>query len=300
MTAGRPNVPLAEVPLTYRARKRRERSLRRERANARAKTYIDLEAVPDPLLRDAPDRKTRVASAALWIMAAVVLHGLLVLVALVVPGGGDSHGPQAYLEPVLIQVVEPPYVDLPPPVAPPAEAETAEPVRPIPRVIRPPVETKPSPPPDPIDPVPPPVPAPPKEAPRRLVGVSLESTTTGAGDAFATGNTRMGQTLLVAQDPGEIEQPQHTFTPPRRTKVYVPPYPASLRGKRIHGEVGLKVEIDEAGAVAHVSITRPSDHDEFNTLAVDAARRCTYEPARVDGVAVVRSIDITVQFQPND
>ena len=170
-----------------------------------------------------------------------------------------------------------------------------------PTVVRKAVEAKAEPPPDPVDlPPPPPTAEPPKETPRRIVGISLESTTAGPGDAFATGNTRMGQTSVVAEDPSKAEKLEHTFTPPRRTSVYVPPYPAALRGQGIRGEVGLQVEIDASGLVSRVTVTRPSAHDEFNTLAADAARRCTYEPAKVDGVAVVRSIDITVQFQPND
>jgi protein TonB len=299
MAAGHSNDPVA-VPLAYGARKRRERALRRERSSARAKTSVDLAAVPDPLLREGSDG-ARVAGAAWWVTVALALHGAVVLAALAIPEHGDARATQAYLEPVVVQIVEPPHVELPSPVAPPLEVKTAEPVRPVPPVVKPPVETKTLPPPDPIDPTPPPTADPPKEPPRRIVGLSLESTTTGgAGEAFAAGNTRMGQTSLVAEDPSKVEKLQHTFTPPRRTSVYVPPYPASLRGRGIRGEVGVEVEIDATGHVTRVSVTRASTHDEFNALAADAARRSTYEPAKVDGVAVVRSIDITVQFQPND
>jgi periplasmic protein TonB len=304
MTGG-PAIPSAiETRVTYGARRQHERARRRELANGRAKTRIDPAVVTDPFLRVSEDRKAPLASAAYWLVVALALHGVLLLVALVVPEREQSRTALTYLEPVVVQDVEPPHIEPPPPIARPPEAQRAEPVPPVPRVIKPPVEApaeKRTPPPDPINLAPEPTVTPPKERPRRIVGLSLESTTTGgAGEAVATGNTRMGQTSLVADDPDKVEKLQHTFVPPRRTSVYVPAYPASLRGQGIHGEVGLQVEIDQTGAVTRVSATRPSAHEEFNTLAVDAAKRCTYEPATVDGVPVARSIDITVQFQPNN
>jgi TonB family protein len=284
----------------YRAGRQRERALRRDRANARAKTKLDPSKIPDPLLREAPGRRAGLSVG--WsVVASIALHGAVLLVAAALPDRRDASEAVAYREAVVVQVVEPPHIDLPAPVPAPPEERPVEKTPPKPVVVNKVVEAKVAPPPDPVDIPPAPTVEPPKEPPRRIVGISLESTTTGAaGDAFAAGNTRMGQTSVVATDPDKIEKAQHTFTPPRRTSVYVPPYPASLRGKGIRGEVGLSVEIDATGHVTRVSVTRPSSHDEFNAPAVDAARRCTYEPARVDGVPVARTIDITVQFQPND
>jgi periplasmic protein TonB len=256
-------------------------------------------SIPDPLLRAPAGRNARLLAG--WsVVASMALHGGALVLATALPHRSDSSQGQAYRETVVVQVVEPPHIDLPPPVPVPAEEQPVE--RPLPKlsVVKKPVEAKVGPPPDPIDVPPAPTVEPPKE-PRRIVGISLESTTTGgAGDAFATGNTRMGQTSVVADDPDKIGKLSHTSTPPRRTRVYVPAYPPSLRGKGIRGEVGLQVEIDATGNVTRVNVTRPSAYDEFNTLAANAARRCTYEPAKIDGVPVVRSIDITVQFQPND
>jgi periplasmic protein TonB len=289
------------VPGAYRAERQRQRAWRRERANARSKTNLDPSKFPDPLLRAPSGRRARL-SAGWGVAASVALHGAVLFLAVALPDRSEPNETPAYSRAVVVQIVEPPHIDLPEPVAPPPEERPVEKTLPKPSVVKKPVEAKVEPPPDPVD-VPPPTPTaePPKEPPRRIVGISLESTTTGgAGDAFAAGNTRMGQTSVVADDPDKVGKLSHTFTPPRRTSVYVPAYPASLRGKGIRGEVGLQVEIDATGHVTRVSVTRPSAHDEFNTLAVDAARRCNYEPAKVDGVPVVRSIDITVQFQPND
>jgi periplasmic protein TonB len=242
-----------------------------------------------------------VLSAGWLILSAIVLHVALLIVAALVPRG-DGSKPD-YVEPVHIQVVEPAHLELPapaptPPVPPPVESPRP---LPPPPPMKKPVEVKQTPP-DPIDlPPPPPTAEPPKPSPRRIVGLSLESTTTGAStDAFAAGNTRMGETSTVAEDPTKVEKLQHTSTPPRRTSVYVPPYPASLRGQGVRGEVGVQVDIDATGQVTRATVTRPSAHAEFNAAAIDAAKRCTYQAATVDGVAVARTIDITVQFQPHD
>jgi protein TonB len=224
----------------------------------------------------------------------------LVLVATLAPRGDDRSRPD-YVEPVHVQVVESPHLELPPPAPAPPPTPTVDPPRPLPPPIKKPVEAKETPPPDPIDLTPPPPAPEPTKPTRRVVGLSLESTTTGAAaDAFAAGNTRMGQTSTVAEDPDKVEKLQHAYTPPRRTRVYVPPYPAPLRGKGVRGEVGVQVDIDATGQVTRAVVVRPSSFDEFNAAAVDAARRCSYEPARVDGVAVARTIDINVQFQPHD
>jgi protein TonB len=291
--------PAVERP-PFRVQRQRQRALRRDRANARSTTPIDRDAVPDPLLRERPERATRVLHAGWFLVGAVSLHVFLLIVAALAPRGDDRSKPD-YVEPVHVQVIEPPHLDLPPPEPPPTPTPTVEPPRPLPPPIKKPVDVKETPLPDPIDLTPPPpTPEPPKPV-RRVVGLSQESTTTGAAtDAFATGNTRMGQTSTVAEDPDKVEKLQHAYTPPRRTRVYVPPYPASLRGQGVRGEVGVQVDIDATGQVTRAVVVRPSSYSEFNAAAADAARRCTYEPARVDGVAVARTIDVTVQFQPHD
>jgi periplasmic protein TonB len=298
-TASAEGSPAAR-PLPFRVQQQRQRTRRRDHANARSTTQINRAAVPDPLLRERTERTARVLHAGWFVVGAVSLHVLLLIVAALAPRGDDRSRPD-YVEPVHIQVVEPAHLELPAREPPPAPIPTVEPPRPLPLPIKKPVEAKETPPPDPIDLTPPPpTPVPPKPT-RRVVGLSLESTTTGAAaDAFAAGNTRMGQTSTVAEDPDKVEKLQHAYTPPRRTHVYVPPYPASLRGKGVRGEVGVQVDIDATGQVTRAVVVRPSSYDEFNAAAVDAARRCAYEPARVDGVAVARTIDINVQFQPHD
>lgn len=291
---------VAPRPPPLRAERQRQRALRRERANARCTTRIDRAVVPDPLLHEAPERSARVLIAGWFVVGAIALHVLVLLVAALLPRADDGNKPD-YVEPVHIQVVEPAHLELPPPAPPPPPPPPVEPPHPPPPPVKK-VEVKELPPPDPIDvPPPPTTTAEPPKPTRRIVGLSLESTTTGAAtDAFAAGNTRMGQTSTVAENPDQVAPLQHVYTPPRRTSVYVPPYPASLRGKGVRGEVGVQVDIDASGQVTRATVVRPSAYQEFNAAAADAARRCTYEPARVDGVAVARTIDVTVQFQPHD
>jgi TonB family protein len=107
----------------------------------------------------------------------------------------------------------------------------------------------------------------------------------------------MGETSQVAQDPTSIEGLAPTFTPPKRTSAPPPEYPPRLRASGVEGDVGLHVEIDASGHVAHVTVSAPSDHDEFNHAAEAAANASTYEPAKINGVAVARAIDFTVRFR---
>jgi protein TonB len=156
-------------------------------------------------------------------------------------------------------------------------------------------EVTPQPAPDPVavdKPVASPAPA------RRIVGLSFESTVSGGpGPAFAVGNTRMGRTADTAVAADSVQPAAPTFTPAVRRNVLSPDYPPALRTRGIQGEVGLSVEIDAEGAVQGVEIVAPSEFDDFNRAAVAAARKTTYEPARVNGVPVSNVIRFTVRFR---
>ena len=277
--------------LAHGARRRLARERWRAGANAAVPTAADA-AIADPLLPGPAARRS--GTFALAVAGAVGVH---VAVTLLASLGRESVAPRlrAYEQAVQVRVIEPPRPAAAPPTAPLPPA----PPPPLAPVVEKPVKVQKVelPPPDPIDLQPPPTPAPPKEPPRRIVGISMESSTTGGGPAFAVGNTRMGETSQVARDPSEVERLAPEMTPPKRTRAPNPEYPAALRAQGIEGDVGLEVEIDAGGRVAKVTITAPSPHDELNRSAKDAAERSTYEPARVNGVAVARAIDFIVRFR---
>jgi protein TonB len=145
--------------------------------------------------------------------------------------------------------------------------------------------------PEPVDPQP----AQPTDAPapprRRIAGIRMESTTTAPSSADVatgaingTGGSGHGDGAAVS-------------TPPRRTSVATPAYPSSLKSAGVEGDVRLRVTIDASGQVASVDVIGPSEHEEFNRAARDSAFASAYEPARENGIAVARAIELTVRFR---
>jgi periplasmic protein TonB len=273
----------------YGAERQRERARRRDAANVRAVTTIE------PAREASPRAPASRAMTALSVSASVAIHVAVAVFAFVWRPAEPSRA-LSYEAPVHVRILEPPQPLTAPPIAAPEQPVVPPPKAPV---VRKPIDTKePVPPPDPIDVTPPPTADPPKEPPRRIVGIDMESTTVGGdGPAFAVGNTRMGETSRVAQDPTAVEALAPTFTPPRRTRPVEPKYPPQLRAAGVEGDVGLHVEIDADGHVLHVSVSTPSDHDEFDRAAEAAAAASTYEPAKVNGVAVAHAIDFTVRFR---
>jgi protein TonB len=289
--------PDVVVP-SFRAQKRRDLERRRNAANLRALTTIDPADVADPLVRDLPSER-RVLEAIAWsVVASLALHVVIALGARLLATGGHVQR-QPYEQAVVVRMIAPAASEPTPVVAPPDRPlPTPTPPAPAP-IVHKAVETKSvEPPADPIEVPPPPPPPVPRKEPRRIVGIDMESTTVGgAGETFAVGNTRMGETAEVAQDPTSATPLAATFTPPKRTTAPAPDYPPSLRAKGVEGDVGLRVAIDATGRVVDVAVTVPSGHAEFDGAAVDDARRSVYEPARVNGVGVARSIEFTVRFR---
>jgi TonB family protein len=131
----------------------------------------------------------------------------------------------------------------------------------------------------------------------RLVGLSLASTVSNGGAAWAVGNTRMGQTPDEAGDPALAQPLAADVRAPRRTSSPEPEYPPALRAQRLEGDVGLEVHLDEHGAITDVLIVTASAFADFDRAAVEAARRAVYEPASVNGVARPYSLRFTVRFR---
>jgi protein TonB len=252
----------------------------------RAQTLVEAAAFADPLLHLDAHRRSRIGLAvggALVLYVAATLLGIF---------SREAHRPprRPYERSLQVRVLEAPKP--PVPIAPMNEPVPKPPV--VPKTVK--VEKISAPPPDPINVEAPPPPEPPKEPPRRVVGISMESTVS-VGAPFAVGNTRMGETSQVAEDPRGLAPLGPEVTAPKRTSAPPPEYPATLRARGIEGDVGLEVEIEPSGGVGRVTVVSPSEHEEFNRSAKQAAQGSTYEPARVNGVAVSRVIEFTVRFR---
>jgi TonB family protein len=77
-----------------------------------------------------------------------------------------------------------------------------------------------------------------------------------------------------------------------------PSYPEELRRRRIGGEIGLRIVIDEKGAVQAVAVARPT-HPYLNYSAVQAIRQWTFEPVLIKGKPVPVMFQYTYNFYPS-
>jgi protein TonB len=73
-----------------------------------------------------------------------------------------------------------------------------------------------------------------------------------------------------------------------------PIYPAFARQAHIQGPVVLKMTVDERGQPIQVEVLE--GHPVFHEAARQAARQWRFEPARVDGQAVVATFRLTLKF----
>ena len=181
---------------------------RRKSACARVQSRIKLPLTlqtrkRDPLTRPTHSALGSGAIVALFFSGAILLHALALGVFLLVGNsmvGFTSSEPLS--ERIEVRMVEPPPPEVTEPEPPPAPEPQPEPE-----------ETEL--PPDPVnavETVPEPIeanPVEPENLPRRIVGLSLESTVVGgSGPSFAVGNTRMGKTADKAEDPEQVETPK--------------------------------------------------------------------------------------------
>ena len=298
----------------------RSRRQRREQTRAAARSRVSALVVrplsPEQRAFDPTDHRqrragARVAGLAGLVFGSAVTHALLVgagvLVAFVVPDDHEEEDRDA----VAVEVREREPEKQPEPEKlpdPPA-------VEPTPRRI----EKAVKPPPKPPDP-PPAAEPPPKATPRRVVGLSMESTVGGgAGPSFATGETRGGTTEKTAADPARKKAPpppdqadtgnkQATRIPtagvklilPKRKKPVVPDYPPALKAQGIEADVPVMVSLDATGAVTAVKILKSSGHPELDEAARKAALAESFEPASRDGVAIPYTLSYTYRFRLED
>ena len=315
MTArGIPPGSKRRLPLA--ARKRAARALARHRIAARTTRAMDARtraADPTDHPRLTPAEKTgRVAGA---VGASIAAHAGIVLVAVLVAGMSRTHK-QINHERIVVQVREHkptpkprPTVEVPAPTPTPTPAPTPE-RKPPPKITH----TRPTPPPTPTEPPPKTPPRP----PRRVVGINMQSTTTGGnGPAFSAGNSRGGETARTAADPAQVpptgDSDTGTTSPnkaatriptggvkitlPRRTRPVEPAYPADLKAQGIEADVPVMVSIDPHGRVVKVKILKPSSYPAFNQAAEAAARAEAFEPARRGDSPIPYTISYTYRFR---
>ena len=174
---------------------------------------------------------------------------------------------------------------------------------------------------DPID-LPKEPPKPPKKA-RRIVGLSLGSTTQGSGGpSFAVGNTRMGSTDRVAEDPRAAQrlspEPAAARTNRRATRLPIglgggglskpkyagrrlqPAYPEDYRAQNLETKVTVEVRIGPRGRVTKARVVSGSPYKKFEEAALKTARRQRWVPAKRDGKPIPYTITYTYFFTLKD
>ncbi|HET9929885.1 MAG TPA: TonB family protein [Polyangiaceae bacterium] len=302
-----------------------KRQARRELIHARVVHPIDTPRLSfDPLERR-ESRALSALSAVRLVVSAVMIHVAVILVFAVVGyllrRERTIHAP----EHLTVKIVETQRPVLPPPVA------EEPPVSPAPIVpefesVTPPPKRRDAPVREPPKPRDTPSPAPePQAAPRRIVGLSLESTVEGSGPAFATGTSRLGRTDPQAVDPLQARrapaasapaaapQPDGTqriashiptrdtqFEKPKRLKPNRPEFPAELKAQGIEGDVTVRVDIAASGAVTSVTIVQSSGYPAFDEAARRAAASERFAPAVRDGNAVPFSLSYSYRFRIED
>ena len=256
--------------------RRRERSERRERLARRVYRPDRMGIIlSDSLLHAETGFSRRFSKISLIVAGSILFHLFFLFGSLLVTrmakAGQVSNSDHTRIE--IAVVKEPLEVKQPPPV-PPKPVRAGDPID-VPKV--------------PENNAPP---------PRRIVGLNLASTVVGtSGPSFAVGNTRMGVTETVAQEPSEAGT---TFTPPVRMRLAKPNYPAGLKAKGLEADVVMEVNIDDRGQVTGVNVIGKSSDPEFDEAAVAAAWKTLYRPAERNGFPVATTIISTVRFRLNE
>jgi TonB family protein len=167
-----------------------------------------------------------------------------------------------------------------------------------------------------------------KKTPPRIVGLSFESTVgegNGDGPAFATGNTRLGETDKIAvkkEDvPKERPAPVHGTEKPTtanqaatripskgvtfgeakyRGSQVKPDFPPTLKAQGLESDVEVLVFIDATGKVTMVKILHESPYPEFNEAAKKAALAQAWEPATRNGEPMASTKKYSYRFRITD
>jgi protein TonB len=278
----------------------------------------------DPLLRD-KKRNHRIYVGFIYAFLAAAFH--VILAAVLMRAGGNSLVERKPAAPknVLVSIQEPAISETaqeePAPGPEPAPVET---VKPLPLKNAPKVLQKAAPktaremPVDPVD-----IPATPQDAPppRKVVGISFESTVSGGnGPALAVGNTRMGETGKRAEDaskvtpasgaryrgPGTapvnqvaaaIPTDNLSLVKPKRLSSLSPEYPALLKAQGIEGDVAVLIRISPDGKVLDAKVIKGSGQSDFDKAALTAAQKERFSPAIRNGEPIEYTLKYTYRFR---
>lgn len=94
----------------------------------------------------------------------------------------------------------------------------------------------------------------------------------------------------VKVSPSDTVQPPVLLT---RTRAQ---YAEEPRKRRLQGDVGLELEVDENGNVVRAVVTQPLD-PALDANAVVAATKWRYSPARLNGVPRASLVKATVEYR---
>jgi TonB family protein len=101
----------------------------------------------------------------------------------------------------------------------------------------------------------------------------------------------------AAPAPGPpLDGPQLTRAP-RLQRAPEPRYPPEALAAGLSAAVTLELDLDAAGHVTAVAVTRPAGHG-FDEAARDAAGQMTFEAAEIDGRPAAIRIEYVMHFQP--
>jgi protein TonB len=79
-----------------------------------------------------------------------------------------------------------------------------------------------------------------------------------------------------------------------------PPYPEEARRLRESGSVLLKVKVDDGGSVETVEVLKSSGYPLLDDSALQTVEQWKFKPARLGGVAVSSTVDLSIYFNLTD
>lgn len=89
-------------------------------------------------------------------------------------------------------------------------------------------------------------------------------------------------------------------TPPAYQDAPQPPYPATLRARRIGGSVGVRIAVSAEGRPTEVSIISPSGFAELDRSAKNwILSRWRFRPAELDGKPIAAHVQTRIEYRPD-